>query len=66
MTTMRSINPATGDTLAEQPMLSADELESRLALAAEAAPQWRRTPIAERAAVVARIGALLEAEKEKL
>ena len=25
--TMRSINPATGDTLAEHPMLSAQELE---------------------------------------
>ena len=66
MTTMRSINPATGDTLAEHPMLSADELERRIALAAAAAPRWRRTPVAERAAVVGRLGALLEAEKEQL
>ena len=66
MTTMRSINPATGDTLAEHPMLSAEELERRLALAAEAAPRWRRTPVAERAAVVARLGALLDAEKDRL
>jgi succinate-semialdehyde dehydrogenase/glutarate-semialdehyde dehydrogenase len=66
MKTMRSINPATGDTLAEHPMHSADELERRLALAAEAAPRWRRTPVAERAAVVARLGALLDAEKERL
>ena len=65
-TTMRSINPATGDTLAEHPMLSAQELERRLALAAEAAPRWRRTPVAERAAVVARLGALLDAEKDRL
>ena len=64
--TMRSINPATGDTLAEHPMLSAQELERRLALAAEAAPRWRRTPVAERAAVVARLGALLDAEKDRL
>jgi succinate-semialdehyde dehydrogenase/glutarate-semialdehyde dehydrogenase len=66
MTTMLSINPATGDTLAEHPMLSAQELERLLALAAEAAPRWRRTPVAERAAVVARLGELLDAEKERL
>ena len=66
MTTMRSINPATGDTLAEHPMLSAQELERRLELAAEAAPRWRRTSVAERAAVVARLGELLDAEKERL
>jgi len=65
-TTMRSINPATGDTLAEHPMLSADELERRLALAADAAPRWRRTPVAERAAIVARLGALLDDEKDRL
>jgi succinate-semialdehyde dehydrogenase/glutarate-semialdehyde dehydrogenase len=66
MTTMRSTNPATGDTLAEHAMYSADELERRLALAAEAAPRWRRTPVAERAALVARLGALLDAEKDRL
>ena len=65
-TTMRSINPATGDTLAEHPMLSAQELERRLALAADAAPRWRRTPVAERAAIVARLGALLDAEKDRI
>ena len=63
---MKSINPATGDTLAEHPMLSPEMLERRVALAADAAPRWRRTPIAERAAIVARLGALLEAEKEQL
>ena len=66
MTTMKSINPATGDTLAEHPMLSAEELESRLALAADAAVRWRKTPIADSAAVVARLGALLDAEKDRL
>jgi succinate-semialdehyde dehydrogenase/glutarate-semialdehyde dehydrogenase len=66
MTTMRSINPATGDTLAEHPMHSPEELERRLALAATAAVRWRRTPVAERAAMVARLAALLDAEKERL
>ena len=66
MTTMRSINPATGETLAEHPLLTSEELERRLALAAEAAVRWRRTPVAERAAVVARLGDLLEADKQRL
>ena len=66
MTTMRSINPATGETLAEYPMLAAAELERRLVLAADAAIRWRRTPVAERAAVVARLGDLLESEKDRL
>jgi succinate-semialdehyde dehydrogenase / glutarate-semialdehyde dehydrogenase len=66
MTTMKSINPATGEMFAEYPMLSADELEGRLALAADAAVRWRATPVAERAAVVARLGALLDVEKDRL
>ncbi|HTK49703.1 MAG TPA: NAD-dependent succinate-semialdehyde dehydrogenase [Gemmatimonadaceae bacterium] len=64
--TMRSINPATGATLAEHPMLTSEELEGRLARAAEAAVRWRRTPVAQRAAVVARLGELLDAEKDRL
>ena len=66
MTTMRSINPATGETLAEYPALTTEELERRLALAADTAIRWRRTPVAERAAVVARLGDLLDAERDRL
>ena len=64
--TMRSTNPATGAVLAEYPMLSADELDGRLARAADAAVRWRRTPVHERAAVVARLAELLDAEKDRL
>jgi succinate-semialdehyde dehydrogenase / glutarate-semialdehyde dehydrogenase len=66
MTTMKSINPATGETLAEHPTLSAEQLERRLALAADTAVRWRNTPVAERAAVVARLADLLDAEKDRL
>ena len=66
MTTLRSTNPATGETFAEHPALSPEELERRLALAANAAVRWRRTPVAERAAVVARLADLLDADKERL
>jgi succinate-semialdehyde dehydrogenase/glutarate-semialdehyde dehydrogenase len=64
--TMRSINPATGATLAEYPTLTPEQLERRLARAAEAAVRWRRTPVSQRAAVVARLGELLDAEKDRL
>jgi len=64
--TIRSINPTTGATLAEHEVLSPADLERRLARAAEIAPRWRRTPVAERAAIVARLGDLLEREKDRL
>jgi len=66
MTTQRSTNPATGETLAEYAAHAPDEVERRLALATQAAARWRRTPVAERAAVVRRLGELLEAEKDRL
>jgi succinate-semialdehyde dehydrogenase / glutarate-semialdehyde dehydrogenase len=55
-----------GEQLAEHPAHSPQEVERRLALAATAAARWRRTPVEERAAMVARLGALLDAEKERL
>src|SRR4051812_32301359 len=61
-----SINPATGETLATFAEHTDAELERRLALAAEAANRWRMTPVAERAAVVARIGALLDEDKQRI
>jgi len=64
--TFRSINPATGQTLAEFPAHTPEQLEAKLAHATDAASHWRRTPVARRAAVVAKLGALLEAEKERL
>ena len=64
--TLASINPATGETLAEFSELTHAELESRLVRAADAAARWRFTPVGERAAVVARLGALLDEDKERL
>jgi succinate-semialdehyde dehydrogenase / glutarate-semialdehyde dehydrogenase len=62
----KSVNPATGDTLAEIPGHSSAEVESRLARARAAVPRWRATPVAQRAAVVERLGALLHDERERL
>jgi succinate-semialdehyde dehydrogenase/glutarate-semialdehyde dehydrogenase len=64
--TFKSINPATGETLAEFPRHSPSDLEARLALASATAPAWRHTPMAQRAEMVGRLGALLESEKERL
>jgi succinate-semialdehyde dehydrogenase/glutarate-semialdehyde dehydrogenase len=64
--TMASVNPATGETLAEFAEHTPAEVEARLARASEAALRWRVTPIQERAAVMARLGDLLEKDKERL
>jgi len=64
--TFRSINPATGQVLAEFPALTPADVDQRIARAADTAPRWRATPVAERAAMVGRLGDLLEQEKERL
>jgi succinate-semialdehyde dehydrogenase/glutarate-semialdehyde dehydrogenase len=58
-----TINPATGEQLRSFSALTESELESRLARAQGAAQEWRRTPLAERTAVVRRAGELLDERK---
>ncbi len=64
--TFTSVNPATGETLAEYSELTAGELEARLARAADAVPRWRFTALEERVAVVTRLADLLDQDKERL
>ncbi|MDP9004572.1 MAG: aldehyde dehydrogenase family protein, partial [Verrucomicrobiota bacterium] len=45
-----STNPATGETLKEFSVLSSAQIEEKLAKAAEAFEQYRRTSFAQRAA----------------
>lgn len=59
-----SINPATGETLNTFPSLTAAEIESRLSRAAAAFKTQRHTALEDRAAKMARAGAILDAEKE--
>jgi succinate-semialdehyde dehydrogenase/glutarate-semialdehyde dehydrogenase len=59
-----SINPATGETVREFAEHDAAEIERRLALASETSRRWRRTPVTERAAVLARAADILEREKD--
>ena len=60
-----TLNPATGETLRTFEPTSDDEVDRRLDRAAHAFRRWRATPIAERAAVVARAGELLARDRER-
>jgi succinate-semialdehyde dehydrogenase/glutarate-semialdehyde dehydrogenase len=62
----RSINPATGEVLAEWVYDDDVAVENRLALAAQAARDWARTPVQQRAACLRAAAALLRARKEEL
>lgn len=61
-----SINPATGETLRTFAPHDAAAVEAALARAAEAWREWRATPLAERTAVIARAGDVLDARREAL
>jgi succinate-semialdehyde dehydrogenase/glutarate-semialdehyde dehydrogenase len=61
-----TINPATGETLRSFDELSEPDLDAALDRATEAFARYRRTPIAERAAILRRAAAILDAEQVAL
>src|ERR1041384_384982 len=61
-----TINPATEEVLARFDPLSDAELEEKLGRAADAFRCLRYTSFAERARILLRVAALLEAEQEQL
>ena len=61
-----SINPATGERLAEFGEWSDSQLENALSEAAAAAPQWAALPMAERCRRVRRAGAIMSERREQL
>ena len=63
---MKSINPATGETLGDYPDLTPTELQGRLERAAEAFARHRRTSFTERAERMLRAAEILEAEQHEL
>jgi len=63
---MYSLNPATGERIAEYAVHSPAECDARLAGAARAYARWSREPVAARLAVLARAGALLRERRERL
>jgi succinate-semialdehyde dehydrogenase/glutarate-semialdehyde dehydrogenase len=58
-----SINPSTGETLRTFDAHSPDEVERRVARAAELFPRWRTTSFAERAARMTRAAEVLDSRK---
>jgi succinate-semialdehyde dehydrogenase/glutarate-semialdehyde dehydrogenase len=63
---MKSVNPATGQTIQEFAELGDAEIDARIARAAEAFASWRRTSFAERSRLMSRAAERLEARKEEL
>ncbi|MFI5866449.1 NAD-dependent succinate-semialdehyde dehydrogenase [Streptomyces sp. NPDC051546] len=61
-----TVNPYTGETLAEFPAVEGEEVDVAVGLAAEAYEAWRGRPIAQRAAVVGRAADLMRERKEEL
>ncbi len=67
MGTFAVINPATGETLAEYPDATAEEIESALTSAQKAYKEWARTTtVAERAALAQRAAELFDERKDEL
>jgi succinate-semialdehyde dehydrogenase/glutarate-semialdehyde dehydrogenase len=60
------VNPATGETLKTYPTISDDELKDAIDRADRAHREWSRRSVADRAAVVRRIGELHDERKEEL
>jgi succinate-semialdehyde dehydrogenase/glutarate-semialdehyde dehydrogenase len=63
---MRSINPATGELLAEYPEHTSAEAHARLARAHEAFAAWSRRGLADRLAVLANMARLLRDQRDEL
>ena len=59
-----AFNPATEDTIAQAPQATRAQLDAAVAAAKRAFPAWRDRPVAERQALVASIGDVIEAHAE--
>ena len=63
--TIATINPATGEKLAEFAPLTESEIEAKLNLALDAFRAYRQTPFAVRAGMMNRAAEILESEQER-
>src|ERR1700753_2247001 len=64
--TMDVVNPATEEVVMACPRGSEAQLNKAVAAAKAAFPPWSKTPIAERQAVLRKIGAAVEAHADEL
>ena len=65
METSKSINPATGETIAEYPRISDKVAGERVAKAKKAFEGWKGTSFADRADLMHRLSEVLETHQEK-
>ncbi|MEY2855089.1 MAG: hypothetical protein RL030_2221 [Pseudomonadota bacterium] len=63
---VESVNPATGERLAQWPLLDDAGIERAIALAHDGFLRWSRTPVRERAKVMQAIGQALRRERAAL
>src|SRR5438132_7862314 len=63
---IRSINPATGETLKSFDELTEQQIEEKLTRAAAAFRNSRRTSLADRSSMMLRVAEILESEKNDL
>jgi succinate-semialdehyde dehydrogenase/glutarate-semialdehyde dehydrogenase len=60
------VNPATGETLAELPLATSEDLDRALAAAERGYRKWRATPAAQKSAVLAGAARLLRERAEQI
>jgi succinate-semialdehyde dehydrogenase/glutarate-semialdehyde dehydrogenase len=65
MSKIKSINPWTGTVIEEFSQTTPEEINTKTADAAKAFDSWKRIPISERAALMAKAGAVLRKNKEE-
>src|SRR6478609_10827755 len=64
--TMEVLNPATGETIAEVPRSSAEDVDRAVQAAKKALPEWLETTPGERAEMLLKLADALEANTEEL
>ncbi|MBJ7595739.1 MAG: NAD-dependent succinate-semialdehyde dehydrogenase [Candidatus Dormibacteraeota bacterium] len=63
---MHSVNPATEEHIATYPVHSESDVDAILDAAVARQPSWRTTPIADRCALLSRVGELLRERRDAL
>src|ERR1700676_4140055 len=63
---LATLNPATGEVLANAPLAGSGEVDSAVAAARLAFPEWRRQPPTQRARLLWKLADLLEEHAEEL
>ncbi len=66
MTAYKTVNPATGETLKEFPLATAEEMEQSVASSHAAFRSWRSTPVEDRATVIGRVAEIYTERTEEL